>query len=128
VGRFLEHSRVFAFGPPERADVFMSSADWMPRNFFRRVEVMVPVEDPALRARILEEVLGTGLRDNQNAWSLQRDAVYARVSVEGPPVRSQQLLLEIARKSGDKPAGPVIRQAAAPDPLAPPTSSPAPGS
>ena len=55
VDRFLEHSRVFVFGPDESAKVYFSSADWMPRNFFRRVEVMFPLESNTLKKRILKE-------------------------------------------------------------------------
>ena len=67
VDRFLEHSRVFAFGTGGKREVYLSSADWMPRNFVRRIEVMFPIEDPALRERLLDEVLGTALRDNVKA-------------------------------------------------------------
>src|SRR5690606_34435386 len=57
VDRFLEHSRLFVFSPDEEAEVYLSSADWMPRNFYRRVEVMFPVEAPELKQRILHEIL-----------------------------------------------------------------------
>ena len=118
VDRFLEHSRVFAFGSPERADLYISSADWMPRNFFRRVEVLTPVEDPASRARLLDEVLGIALKDNVHASRLQVDGSYTRVHGESPPVRSQSFLLELARRSGEKPVttGPLLRHASAPEP------------
>ena len=56
VDRFLEHSRIFVFGPDEEAQVFLASADWMPRNFHRRVEVMFPLLDPAIRQRVLREI------------------------------------------------------------------------
>jgi polyphosphate kinase len=97
VDRFLEHSRVFAFGPPEAADVYIASADWMPRNFVRRIEVMCPIEDPQLKQRLLHEVLGTALRDNVKARALQPDGHYERVVRPGPALRSQQALLETAR-------------------------------
>ena len=84
VDRFLEHSRVFAFGPPEACEVYISSADWMPRNFVRRIEVMCPIEDPALKQRLLDEVLGTALRDNVKARALQPDGSYERVDAAGP--------------------------------------------
>ncbi len=64
VDRFLEHSRIFVFNPTEEAEVFLSSADWMPRNFYRRVEVMFPVEAPQLKERILKQVVPIYLRDN----------------------------------------------------------------
>jgi polyphosphate kinase len=97
VDRFLEHSRVFAFGPPDAPEVFIASADWMPRNFLRRIEVMVPVEDPSLRQRLLVEVLGTALRDNVKARRLQADGSYVRVEAVGARLRSQMALLESAR-------------------------------
>ncbi|MBS2032403.1 MAG: RNA degradosome polyphosphate kinase, partial [Deltaproteobacteria bacterium] len=104
VDRFLEHSRVFAFGVGDATEVFLSSADWMPRNFVRRVEVMAPVEDPALRARLLDEVLALGLRDNVRGSHLQPDGTYVRVPASAEPLRSQQALLELARGTGTTPA------------------------
>ncbi len=97
VDRFLEHSRVFAFGPPDACDVYIASADWMPRNFVRRIEVMCPIEDPRLKQRLLDDVLGTALRDNVKARMLLPDGNYQRVDRPGPPVRSQAVLLENAR-------------------------------
>lgn len=111
VDRFLEHTRAFAFGVGAQTDVFMSSADWMPRNFHRRVEVMAPIEEPALKARVLEEVLGLGLRDNVKARQLQSDGVYVPVplQLDGQTVRSQQVALESARRIGQASTEPVIR-------------------
>ncbi len=99
VDRFLEHSRVFAFGPPDACDMYIASADWMPRNFLRRIEVMSPIEDPVLKGRLLHEVLGTALRDNVKARALQPDGTYLRVERPGPVVRSQVVLLETAKSS-----------------------------
>jgi len=76
VDRFLEHSRIYIFGEGEDAQVFLSSADWMPRNFFRRVEVMFPVLAAELRARILDEIIPTYLADNTRARLLDADGVY----------------------------------------------------
>jgi polyphosphate kinase len=116
VDRFLEHCRVFAFGQGERTEVFLSSADWMPRNFGRRVEVMFPVEDPALKARVLEEVLGVGINDNVKACQLDADGNYHRVESNGTPLRSQALLLEQARRGGIvKTPTQLIRHLAAPE-------------
>ncbi len=116
VDRFLEHSRVFAFGEGAQAEVWMSSADWMPRNFVRRVEMMFPVEDPAIRQRLLDEVLGVSLKDNVKARRLQRDGTYVPVGQDGALVRSQMVLLELARRSADpKPIESLIRHAAAPE-------------
>jgi polyphosphate kinase len=97
VDRFLEHSRVFAFGPPDACETYIASADWMPRNFVRRIEVMAPIEDPALKQRLLHEVLGTALRDNVKARALLPDGSYQRVDRAGERVRSQMALLERAR-------------------------------
>ncbi|WP_024327945.1 polyphosphate kinase 1 [Thioalkalivibrio sp. AKL19] len=79
LGRFLEHSRVFYFENGGEPEVFLSSADWMPRNFFRRVEVAFPVRDPELRERVAEESLFNYLRDTTTAWALQPDGSYTRI-------------------------------------------------
>ena len=76
VDRFLEHSRIYVFGPDEEAKVFLSSADWMPRNFFRRVEVMFPVLAPELVARILREILPVYLADNVRARQLDAHGAF----------------------------------------------------
>ncbi len=92
VGRFLEHSRVFVFGTGEHEEVFLSSADWMPRNLYRRVELMFPVEDRDLRARIHREVIEPSLIDNTRARDLQPDGTYVRRQPPpGEPVRDAQL-------------------------------------
>jgi polyphosphate kinase len=114
VDRFLEHSRVFLFGDGEKAEVWLSSADWMPRNFDRRVEVMFPVEDTALRARLTGDVLGAAMRDNARARRLLADGAYVRADGTGPRTRSQEWLLEQARKSAEPGTEPVLRQVAAP--------------
>jgi polyphosphate kinase len=116
VDRFLEHSRVFAFGEGPQAEVWMSSADWMPRNFVRRIETMFPVEDPAIRQRLLDEVLGIALKDNVKARRLQREGTYVPVGQDGAQVRSQMVLLEIARRMADpKPIESLLRHVAAPE-------------
>jgi polyphosphate kinase len=118
VDRFLEHSRVLAFGAGDRTEVFISSADWMPRNFHRRIEVLFPVVDADLRQRLLDEVLGLALRDNVKARKLQTNGVDA---VPAPPdenaqrVRSQGELLQSARQASQTVRiEPVIRHSAAP--------------
>jgi polyphosphate kinase len=99
VDRFLEHARVFAFGPPDRCEVYLSSADWMPRNFQRRIEIMVPIDEPAIKQRLLEEVLGLGLRDNVKARVLGADGVYVLPALgDAAPLRSQTSQLEAARR------------------------------
>jgi len=95
VDRFLEHSRVYVFGPDEEAKVFLASADWMPRNFFRRVEVMFPVEADEPRRRILEEIIPVYLADNVRSRLLGPDDVYHLMHPgEGEePFRCQQYFL-----------------------------------
>ena len=77
IGRFLEHSRIFCFGNGGTPEYYLGSADWMPRNFDRRVETVAPIEDPALHAR-LESLLRTCLDDNRQAWMLQPDGTYVQ--------------------------------------------------
>jgi polyphosphate kinase len=123
VDRFLEHARLFAFGARERAEVFLSSADWMPRNFLRRVEVVVPVEDAALRQRLLDEVLALGLKDTAKARELRPDGSYVEVGPAGgsAPFRSQMAALELVRRHDEpKPADVLLRHAAGPVEPAPP--------
>ena len=98
VGRFLEHHRVFYFENGGDPQVLASSADWMPRNFFRRVETAFPIERPKLKQRVIEEVLKVYLEDNAQCWELQPDGSYTRVLAEDEAVRSAQDLL-LARHS-----------------------------
>jgi polyphosphate kinase len=102
VDRFLEHERVLVFGAGARERVFLSSADWMPRNFLRRVELTWPVKNPALRKRILDEILHASFHDDRKAWELRPDGTYARI--RGPegraPYRSQARLLDLERQAG----------------------------
>jgi polyphosphate kinase len=94
VGRFLEHSRVYWFDNGGSPELYLSSADWMERNFFRRVEIAFPVHQPQHRDRIVKD-LETYLADNVNAWELRADGTYARVNVNNTPsVDAQSLLLE----------------------------------
>jgi polyphosphate kinase len=94
VGRFLEHTRVFYFENDGDSEVYCSSADWMERNLFRRVETCFPIEEKELRERIMKE-LDLYLNDNTQAWILQSDGSYLReVPGDEPPVSAQQDLLE----------------------------------
>jgi polyphosphate kinase len=80
VGRFLEHSRVFWFANDGDPEIFCSSADWMDRNFFRRVEIAFPIRRPKYKQNILRD-LEAYLRDDTQAWELDQDGGYRRVAV-----------------------------------------------
>jgi len=90
VGRFLEHHRIFYFYANGKEDVFLSSADWMDRNFFRRVEVAFPIRDRRLKRRVIAEGLSVCLGDNQSAWVMQSDGHY-RKRRPGKAIRNAQL-------------------------------------
>jgi polyphosphate kinase len=95
VGRFLEHTRVlyFRFGTGDDDEVlYLSSADWMSRNMFRRIEIAWPVRDQALRQRVIDECLVPYLHDTRDAWQLHADGRYTRVSDDG--ISAQQALMD----------------------------------
>ncbi len=100
VDRFLEHSRIWHFGNARQPEVYVGSADWMPRNLFRRIEVVFPILDGRLRERILSEVLAIQLTDNVKARSLLATGEY--VAAARPPgrdtVRSQAQFMDLAEK------------------------------
>ena len=93
VGRFLEHSRVFAFGCDGREVVWCSSADWMPRNLHRRIETCFPIEDGRLARRVKDECLDTYLADDVQAWELQADGSYRRTQPTRPMGTPAQVVL-----------------------------------
>ncbi|HET6406739.1 MAG TPA: RNA degradosome polyphosphate kinase, partial [Chthoniobacteraceae bacterium] len=76
--RFLEHARIICFENGGDPQVFVGSADWMPRNFFRRIETVFPIEDPALRRRIMTQILDVQLADNIKASALEQEGSYQR--------------------------------------------------
>src|SRR5881275_3756452 len=92
VGRFLEHSRIYYFENAGQREVFLSSADWMPRNFFRRIEIAFPVEQPSLRDEIIDEILPKFVHDRVKARELQPDGSYRRLRPEGKEPREQAQL------------------------------------
>lgn len=94
IGRFLEHTRAYCFHNGGRQEVYLSSADWMERNFFRRVEVAFPLLSADIRKRVLAD-LDAYLRDNSNAWLMQSDGSFIRLQPDKePPFSAQQALLE----------------------------------
>jgi polyphosphate kinase len=101
--KYLEHSRITYFLNDGQPEVFLSSADWMPRNFRRRVELMFPIEDPPLRARIIDRILAVVLSDNVKARELQPDGSYIRLKPRPgePAIRSQVEFQNMAREHAD---------------------------
>lgn len=99
IDRFLEHSRIYYFYAGGAEKIFLSSADWMPRNFYERYEIAFPIKDPALKGYIRDVILAKGLADNVKAWGLRSDGSYAKVPrPEGAPeVRSQMLFEALAQ-------------------------------
>jgi len=100
VGRFLEHSRVFSFGVGDEEEIYVSSADWMPRNFYRRVELMTPILDEKCREKIRQEILELITSDNSRARDLQSDGTYLRREPGSETVSDtqQDLLDRLARR------------------------------
>jgi polyphosphate kinase len=95
IGRFLEHSRIYHFRADGRDEVWLASADWMGRNFFRRVEVAFPVRDRRLKARVLAEGFAIHLRDNASSWTMDAEGTYSRRRPRGTrTIVSQQALME----------------------------------
>jgi polyphosphate kinase len=100
IGRFLEHSRIFYFYNRGDEEVYIGSADWMPRNLNRRVEAITPVEDSRL-AKDLQEILGIMLSDNRQAWDLQPDGQYIQrhPAEDAPELSAHQILMDKAAKN-----------------------------
>jgi len=129
VDRFLEHSRAYYFENACQPQVFIASADWMPRNFFRRIELAIPIEDGVLRERMISEVLTISLADNAKARLLQSDGSYRRATavLADKSYRSQFQFMALTGADEDAPHKPLggktryPRVRLAPSPFAAPT-------
>jgi polyphosphate kinase len=100
IGRFLEHTRIFYFRDGGAERVYLSSADWMDRNFFRRIEACFPVLEPRLKKRVITEGLKPYLKDNTQAWDMDMHGDYRRKQPRrAKPYNAQAMLLETLAKS-----------------------------
>ena len=97
IDRFLEHSRVFRFENGGEPEIWISSGDWMPRNFIRRIELTFPVRSESVKRRIEEQILPISLADNVKGWILDSEGKYHRRDADSKPVRSQEAFIAIAR-------------------------------
>jgi polyphosphate kinase len=111
VGRFLEHSRIFQFANAGREEIYLGSADWMPRNLFERCEVVFPVKDKAAKARIQDEILSAYLADTAKARLMQEDGSYTRAKGHGG-FSAQEFLMRLAEGKADLSTIPGVAEAA----------------
>ena len=105
VGRFLEHARIVCFGngeqlPSRNAKVFISSADWMPRNFDRRVEILVPLENPTVHSQVLDQIMNSNINDTAQSWTLGSDDHYTKVVENNDTFSAHQYFMTNPSLSG----------------------------